>query len=568
MSLKEAVRRIKETANIVDIIGEHVALKKVGRNYLGLCPFHADRKPSFTVNEERQIFHCFGCGAGGDVIAFYMKFHNLDFVEAVKELASRFNIPISWDTKEDSFREKLFEVNQKAKRFFEHLLWSSKEGEKARGYLKERGISSKVAKAFGLGFAPASYDSLASHLKLVGVPLELAEQAGLLIRRTDGSFYDRFRERLIFPIYDHSGRVVGFGGRVLGQGEPKYLNSPETPVYHKGSILYGFYQTRSFIREAKQGFIVEGYFDLISLFEAGVTEVLATLGTALTPHHARQLRSLASEWYLVFDADEAGVKAALRAAPIFLNEGLFPKVISLPAGEDPDTFVRKFGAEGFRKLVEEAQDIFDFMIVVLEPRFSKTPEGRLRLFQEIKPALAAIKDPLLFELELSKLGEKLGVSETALRRAFDSRPSFQSPSPKGKVYSERLVLEFLVHYPKFLADLLEEGILEHVQNPLYRVLIEKLSELENKSYADLSLEDLELQALLSEILLSPPPFEEVSPEEVFAGIKCWLLKKKSKKKLMEIRQAIKEAERAGREEEALRLLKEYQDLCHFDNFKI
>ncbi|AEH43920.1 DNA primase [Thermodesulfatator indicus DSM 15286] len=564
MSLKEAVRRIKEVANIVDVIGEHVALKKVGRNYLGLCPFHADRKPSFTVNEERQIFHCFGCGAGGDVIAFYMKFHNLDFVAAVKELASRFNISISWDTKEDSLREKLFEINQKAKRFFEHLLWSSKEGEKARGYLKERGISSKVAKAFGLGFAPASYDSLASHLKLVGASLELAEQAGLLVRRTDGSFYDRFRARLIFPIYDHSGRVAGFGGRVLDQGEPKYLNSPETPVYHKGSILYGFFQARSFIREAKRGFIVEGYFDLISLFEAGVTEVLATLGTALTSHHARQLRSLTSEWYLVFDADEAGVKAALRAAPIFLNEGLFPKVITLPAGEDPDTFVRKFGAEGFRKLVEEAQDIFDFMIAVLEPRFSKTPEGRLRLFQEIKPALSAIKDPLLFELELSKLGERLGVSETALRRTFDSRSSFKVPSPKGKVYSERLVLEFLVHYPEYLSSLLEEGILEHVQNPLYRALIEKLSELENKSYADLSLEDLELQALLSEILLSPPPFDDVSPEEVYAGIKCWLFRKKSKKKLLEIRQAIKEAEKAGREEEALRLLKEYQNLCRLN----
>ncbi|WP_022853891.1 DNA primase [Thermodesulfatator atlanticus] len=563
MSLKEAARQIKEVANIVEVIGEHVSLKRSGRNYLGLCPFHADKKPSFTVNEERQIFHCFGCGVGGDVIAFYMKFHNLDFVSAVKELAARFNIPISFESKEnEGKRAKLFEINEKARRFFENMLWASRAGERVRNYLKERGLSQKVAKAFGLGYAPASYDSLASHLKMAGVDLSLAETAGLLAKRADGSYYDRFRDRLIFPIFDQSGRVAGFGGRILDTGEPKYLNTPETPIYHKGSILYGFYQTRAHIREAKMGFVVEGYFDLLSLYEAGVREAVATLGTALTPHHARLLRSLAKDWYLVFDADEAGIKAALRAAPIFLNEGLFPKVIVLPSGEDPDSFVLRYGEVAFRALTEKAKEIFDFMVEVLSPRFPKTPQGRLSLFKEIKPALEAISDPVLYELCLAKVAERIGVSETSLRSSLSTKAI--CPHVKnslGKKYSERVVIEFLVHFPKYVGELMSEGISEAIQDERYRRLLEILAEIEDKTYVDITLDDLELQGLLSEILLSPPPFEDIPPERVVCEIKAWLARRKNKKRLSEIKKAIKEAEAAGQEEEALRLLREYQELC-------
>ena len=566
MGLKEAARQIKETANIVDVVAEHVNLRRSGRNYIGLCPFHEDRKPSFVVSEERQIFHCFGCGAGGDVIAFYMKFHNLAFGEAVQELARRFGIPLSLEKSEPSSerRTALFELNEKAKRFYEHLLWGAKAGEEARAYLTSRGLSEKTARLFGLGFAPTSYDSLTSHLRLAGADLALAAEAGLLVPREDGSFYDRFRNRLMFPIFDSNHRVAGFGGRILGDGEPKYLNTPETPVYHKGSILYGLAQTKGAIRAAGFGFVVEGYFDLLSLYDKGVKEVVATLGTALTPQQVRLLRGLAAEWYLVFDADEAGLKAALRAAPVFLNANLFPKVVVLPEGEDPDSFVCQAGAGSFYALREQAKDIFDFMLDLLSQRYPATPEGKLALFKELKPAFEALKDQMLLELQLVRVAERLKVSESALRAALKgvAKPVVGRSAPKeARSYSERTLVEFVIHYPEYLSDFLKLGLLRHLRDARLKALVEILSGFKDGcTPADLTLEDLELQALLSEILLSPPPFEEFPPERVAEEIKRWLARQEQKEKLVSLLEAIKEAEASGREEEALRLLRKYQEL--------
>ncbi len=566
MGLKEAARQIKETANIVDVVAEHVNLRRSGRNYIGLCPFHEDRKPSFVVSEERQIFHCFGCGAGGDVIAFYMKFHNLAFGEAVQELARRFGIPLSLEKSEPSSerRTALFELNEKAKRFYEHLLWGAKAGEEARAYLTNRGLSEKTARLFGLGFAPTSFDSLTSHLRLAGADLALAAEAGLLVPREDGSFYDRFRNRLMFPIFDSNHRVAGFGGRILGDGEPKYLNTPETPVYHKGSILYGLAQTKGAIRAAGFGFVVEGYFDLLSLYDKGVKEVVATLGTALTPQQVRLLRGLAAEWYLVFDADEAGLKAALRAAPVFLNANLFPKVVVLPEGEDPDSFVCQAGAGSFYALREQAKDIFDFMLDLLSQRYPATPEGKLALFKELKPAFEALKDQMLLELQLVRVAERLKVSESALRAALKgvAKPVVGRSAPKeARSYSERTLVEFVIHYPEYLSDFLKLGLLRHLRDARLKALVEILSGFKDGcTPADLTLEDLELQALLSEILLSPPPFEEFPPERVAEEIKRWLARQEQKEKLVSLLEAIKEAEASGREEEALRLLRKYQEL--------
>ncbi len=566
VGLKEAARQIKETANIVDLIAEHVNLRRSGRNYIGLCPFHEDRKPSFVVNEERQIFHCFGCGAGGDVIAFYMKFHNLAFGEAIQELARRFGIPLSLEKSEPSSEKRtaLFEINEKAKRFYEHLLWGAKAGEEARAYLASRGLSEKTARLFGLGFAPTSFDSLTSHLRLAGADLALAAEAGLLVPREDGSFYDRFRNRLMFPIFDSNNRVAGFGGRILGEGEPKYLNTPETPVYHKGSILYGLAQTKGAIRAAGFGFVVEGYFDLLSLYDKGVKEVVATLGTALTPQQVRLLRGLAAEWYLVFDADEAGLKAALRAAPIFLNANLFPKVVVLPEGEDPDSFVCQAGAGSFYALREKAKDIFDFMLDLLSQRYPATPEGKLALFKELKPAFEALKDQMLLELQLVRVAERLKVSESALRAALKgvAKPAVERSAPKeARSYSERTLVEFVIHYPEYLSDFLKLGLLRHLRDARLKALVEILSGFKDGcTPADLTLEDLELQALLSEILLSPPPFEEFSPVQVAEDIKRWLARQEQKEKLVSLLEAIREAEASGREEEALRLLRKYQEL--------
>ncbi len=576
MSLREAAQRIKEVANILDVISEYVALKKVGRNYIGLCPFHSDRKPSFTVSEERQIFHCFGCGAGGDVIGFYMKFHQISFAEAVKELARRYGIELKegelspQEKAKAAKREALFRLNEKAQRFFSQMFWAAQSGAPAREYLKNRGLSPETIKTFGLGYAPASYDSLASHLRLAGVDLKLAEEAGLLVAREDGSFYDRFRERVIFPIHDIQGRVAGFGGRIISQGEPKYLNTPETAVYHKGRLLYGLFHTKNFIRSAGFGFVVEGYLDLIALYEAGVREVVATLGTALTPQHVRVMKGLATEWYLVFDADEAGVKAAMRAAPLFFNENLFPKVISLPEGEDPDSFVRKFGSKVFLEKREQALPVFDFLLKTLEQKFSKAPEGRVAIIRELRPVFEALKDPVVFDLYVARLAEATGVSESSIKRALKGGFRFESPpgSFSEAKYFERTVLEFFLFHPEFFREFDQEAVEEIFTHDLYRRLFKEVAYLVETrgsfSLEDLSFEDLELQALVSEIILSPPAFEEVSPAKVAEEIRVCLLRRRKRGQLEALLQAIREAEKEGRLEEAKRLLREYQDLrCGF-----
>lgn len=576
MSLREAAQRIKEIANILDVVSEYVALKKVGRNYVGLCPFHSDRKPSFTVSEERQIFHCFGCGAGGDVIGFYMKYHQLSFAEAIKELARRYGIELKegelspQEKAKAAKREALFRLNERAQRFFSQMFWAAQSGALAREYLKNRGLSPETIKTFGLGYAPASYDSLASHLRLAGVDLKLAEEAGLLVAREDGSFYDRFRERVIFPIYDIQGRVAGFGGRIISQGEPKYLNTPETAVYHKGQLLYGLFHTKNFIRSAGFGFVVEGYLDLIALYEAGVREVVATLGTALTPKHVRVMKGLATDWYLVFDADEAGVKAAMRAAPLFLNENLFPKVISLPEGEDPDSFVRKFGPEAFLKEKERALPIFDFLLKTLDHRFSKTPEGRMAIIRELRPIFETLKDSVIFDLYVARLAEATGVSEASIKKALKGGLRVESPQssfPEAR-YFERTVLEFFLFHPEFFSEFDREAVEEIFTHDLYRRLFKEVAYLVETqgafSLEDLSFEDLELQALVSEIILSPPAFEKVSPVKVAEEIKVCLFRRRKRGQLEALLQAIREAEKEGRLEEAKRLLREYQDLrCGF-----
>ncbi len=573
MNLRQTVQRVKEAVNIVEIVSEYVSLKRVGRNYVGLCPFHSDRKPSFTVNEERQIFHCFGCGAGGDVIAFYMKFHQVSFVDAVKELAKRYGIEINErgicpeERAKFTRREALFQLNERAQRFFYNMLWASKSGREARAYLKDRGLSPETLRVFGIGYAPASYDSLVSHLRLAGVDLELAGEAGLVVRREDGSFYDRFRQRIIFPIYDSNGRVAGFGGRVISKAEPKYLNTPETAVYHKGQLLYGLYHTKNFIRSSGFGLVVEGYFDLLALYEVGIREVVASLGTAITSNHVRIMKGLAKDWYLVFDADEAGIKAAKRAAPLFLNEGIFPKIILLPSGEDPDSFVRKFGAEAFLRQRDRASPIFEFFLKTFKDYLPRGPEGRISMIRELRPVFEAIRDPVIFDLYVARLAEVVGVSETSIKKAFKEghhfHPLMRSSTELG--YFERTVLEFLIFHPEFFHEFEAEGIEEIFTNELYRELFLALASIVKDkgsfSIEDLSFESLELQSLVSEILLSPPAFEEGPPEKIAQEIKACLVRRRKEGRLKALIEAIKEAEKRGCMEEAVRLLKEYQDLC-------
>ncbi|RLB90675.1 MAG: DNA primase, partial [Deltaproteobacteria bacterium] len=336
----DKIADVRNTADIVDLISEYVVLKKVGKNFLGLCPFHAEKTPSFTVSPEKQIFHCFGCGQGGNVFNFVMQYQNLSFPEAVRFVAKKYGIEISArnmsaaQKRKFAQREKLFQINEDAVDYFRKALVDTSSGERGRKYLAKRRMTPEVIERFWLGYAPMGWNNIVRYFSSKKVPLDDVETTGLVIAKK-GGYYDRFRDRIIFPILDIDQRVVGFGGRSLDNSLPKYLNSPETPVYHKRSILYGLHANKEMCRKAGSVFIVEGYFDLLSLYCHGIKNVVATLGTALTQEHLRILKGYAREFILVFDSDNAGIKAAERSLSLFAEEKANIRIVILPEGRDP-----------------------------------------------------------------------------------------------------------------------------------------------------------------------------------------------------------------------------------------
>ncbi|QJA06259.1 DNA primase [Thermosulfurimonas marina] len=560
MSLREAALRLRESINIVDLISEFVALKKRGRNYVGLCPFHSETKPSFTVSEEKQIFYCFGCGAGGDVIGFYMRVNGLSFGEAVRELARRYHLPLPSELRESAEsgeHRELYRINERAVRFFERML-GAPEGKAAREYLRGRGLSEDLRRTFLLGYAPSDGGALTSHLRLAGVDLALAEKAGVLARREDGTYYDRFRGRLIFPIRDLSGRVVAFGGRIVGEGEPKYLNSPESPIYHKSRVLYGLYEARPFIREKGHGLVVEGYFDLLSLWEHGFRHTVATCGTALTEDHVRLLKRFSRDWYLVFDGDEAGRKAAARAVGLFFSQGLFPRVVFLPEGEDPDSLVRKAPA-ALSEALEQAEEPLSFLVEYLLRIYGRGPEGKAQVVREIREILGRLPDPVLRHEYLRRAARKLDLPEGLLLSPRCPQRETLSQEREGAPWG-RLLLQFLLQWPsraEELAALSPEEFLEDPEKTLYEEVLSALRE--GISPERLTFVEGILQSLFSELLFSPPL--EASPEEVLAQIRAWILRRRFEAQARDLRRTIRELEARGRHQEVAGLLRAYTELC-------
>ena len=422
---EDKLLEIKDAARIEEVVGQYVQLTQKGKNLLGLCPFHADTSPSFTVAPEKGIFHCFGCGAGGNVFSFLMQHQRLSFPEAVQELARRYGIPLTFKELgpegERSTRKRTlaYEINQVAAGFYEATLKSA-AGQPGRDYLAKRGLTPEVIQAFHLGYAPDEWDSLRRHLQSRGLSLEVAQEAGLLAPRSGGGFYDRFRNRIIFPIFDRQSRVLAFGGRVIGQGEPKYLNSPESQLYHKGRTLYGLPQAAEALRQTSVALVVEGYLDLIALQAHGIANVLATLGTALTREQVRLLKNLAPRVVLVYDGDAAGIKAMQRAFPLFAQESLPVRALALPPGQDPDDYARSRGVEIFKTAWEEAQPWFTFLLEGLIGSHGLEVEGRVRILEELRPYFQAIADPVEQDLWLKTAAQRLGVDESVLRQSLAS----------------------------------------------------------------------------------------------------------------------------------------------------
>jgi len=425
---REVIDEIKDRVDIVEVIGGHVQLKKRGRNYVGLCPFHSEKTPSFTVSPDKQIFYCFGCGVGGNVFTFLMKQNGLSFPEAVTTLAARAGIDLvdvnetPVHRRQREFKERLYQLGAIAASFYYRILTRHPAAAQARDYLHQRGLQEETTRLFELGYAPDRVDALVNHLRQQGFKLQEIEQAGLSISRK----VDRFRGRLMFPIKDSRGRVIGFGGRVLGEGQPKYLNSPETILFSKGKNLFGLDLALPGIRKKSQAILVEGYMDMITAWQYGIDNAVATLGTALTREQARELKKYAKEVIIAYDADTAGAKATLRGLDILTAAGLQVRVIQLPEGMDPDEFLAVRGMPAFKQLIQSSQGLMEFRInQALNQHDVSTARGKRAIVAEMLPYIKQARDAVEQEVYARLLSRHTGISETAIlndiRRLYTKR---------------------------------------------------------------------------------------------------------------------------------------------------
>lgn len=417
---REVVDEVRLQNDIVEVISQYVPLKQKGSSYFGLCPFHNEKTASFSVNSEKQFYYCFGCGAAGNVFSFLMEMENCDFPEAMKRLADRAHIALPEPEKNaqaiaaEQLKQRLFDIHTTAGRFFYDCL-QSKEGKEARAYLQKRQMDPRIARKFGIGYSPERYDALFKHLKEKGFSVSDILKTGLVLENKDGKgYHDRFRGRLMFPIFDVQGRVVGFGGRILAKGEPKYLNSPETILFSKSRNLYGL----NFAKAARKRelILVEGYMDMLSIYQAGFHNVVASLGTAFNQEHARTLKRFADDVILLYDSDEAGTNAALRAIPVLVKNGFRVKVTQVPDGKDPDEFIKAKGAAEFSKLLINAVHYISFEIACIQRKYNlKNPEHRVRFATEAAEILAKLDSEIERNVYLGEVSRVTGVEEEAIR---------------------------------------------------------------------------------------------------------------------------------------------------------
>ncbi len=440
----DVIEQIKESIDIVNLISDYIPLKKSGTNYVGLCPFHNEKTPSFTVSEEKDFFHCFGCGEGGDGVTFVMKKENLDFPHALKFLADKYGISIDENPIDDKVLEeknRAYEMNRDAARFFHDNLTKNP---RALAYLEKRKINPKVIRQFGLGFAMDSWDNLYNFLKLKGYKEEELEKVGLIGKKTgNNGYYDRFRNRIIFPIIDTKSRVVGFGGRVLDNTMPKYLNSQDTIVFNKGNHLYGLNLLNKFSTR-KKILLVEGYMDVISLYTRGINYSVSSLGTALTDRQSKLIRRYGEEVYICYDSDLAGIKATFKAIDILLNEGVNPKIILLPNGMDPDDYINKTSLLDFEKLFVNYLSHIDFKILINKRKYNlNKAEDKIAFTIEISKTIKTLKSPIEQDVYIDKVSKDMNISKEAIEKEvrgnnysnrYNNKKDISYNKPKEKIY--------------------------------------------------------------------------------------------------------------------------------------
>ncbi|WP_412486346.1 DNA primase [Shewanella chilikensis] len=482
---RDFINELIARTDIVDLIDHKVPLKKAGKNYSACCPFHSEKSPSFTVSRDKQFYHCFGCGAHGNAIDFIMEYDRLEFLDAIEELASQLGLEVPRENNPNRRRDEglsrdLYQLMEEANRYYQSQLRQHQDKQKVLDYLAFRGLSDQVVERFGIGFAPDGWDGLLSRYRSQQESQDKLLTAGMIISNDNGKRYDRFRDRLMFPIRDRRGRVIAFGGRVLGDGTPKYLNSPETPIFHKGYELYGLYELKQAHREPRQVLIVEGYMDVVALAQFGVDYAVASLGTSTTAEQFQLLLRSAKEVVCCYDGDNAGKEAAWRAletALPLLKPGDTVRFMFLPQGEDPDSMVRKTGKEAFEALIDEAQTLTGFLFDTLTTKYG-TDKGNLA--KQAIALIEKIQDTVLQNLLLEDLSHRLGMNSAD---DLKKKLGFKSPQGvasarhkalKGRGTPLRLAVALLVQHPQLGLNLIPQPALKHLQMAGIDLLVELL----------------------------------------------------------------------------------------------
>ena len=589
---EEKINEVRNASDIVDIVSAYLTLKKSGKNYFGLCPFHTEKTPSFSVNPALQIFHCFGCNAGGNVFTFIMKMDAINFPTAVRRLAQRAGIHIPEEHIDEEMaktKESLYFANRLAAEFYYRNLTGAELGTSAKKYLHDRGLDLGKLGKFGLGYAPPAWDGLIVYAASKAVKAETLHKAGLVIPRQEkGGYYDRFRNRIMFPVFDVMGRIVGFGGRRLEKDSTaKYINSPETIIYKKSQILYGLYQAKESIRDKDTVILVEGYTDLLSLFQHSVSNVVATSGTAFTEEQAALVRRYTTNIIILFDADSAGVSAAVRSADILISRGLDVRVSRLPKGDDPDSFIRKRGAEKLNALVASPETLVNFKITSLKRAgFFKTPEKKARAIRTVLDSIAKIPDEikrnlvaqeaaeimeidqrlLLGELEKIRRQPKRDYSEIDKRNKSSATELYQKPSKTS--IAEETLLKYMLKNEKAMGFIFKHLTADNFSTASIREIIVRMSSANTRGdtfdatkvpsfYTDPRIAEI-IAASLSE----KEDSEELSEREAMAQeVKddiLALLRHPLEEKIGSLRKQIKEIQSSKKD--VSKLIQEYQQL--------
>jgi DNA primase len=565
------IKEIKGRLNILNLIETYVSLRRSGRSYVGLCPFHEEKTPSFHVNDEKGIFHCFGCGAGGDIFGFIMRYKNLTFPEAVGELSRRAGIKLEKTYKDKDRKDRkdvLFKLNRVVSNFYHTLLVEGEEGGVGRDYLRKRGLTLELAREFHLGYAPHGWDTLSKFLISKNIPFSLAEEIGLIIKKKNkDDYYDRFRGRLMFPIRDVEGNVLGFGGRTLTTEEPKYLNSPESGIYHKGRVLYGLDKARDHIRQKGEAILVEGYIDLLSLYFSGIKNVVATLGTALTRDHVLLIKRYTDRSIVIFDGDEAGEKASLRVLDVFLSEGLMPLVAILPRGGDPASFISKEGRDEFLRILDGAVLLMDFYIERIQRDFQERKISRNKAIGTVAEVISKLKNPIERSHYIRRSGENFGIRENELLslvgRSEKAGRETRFELKKTLEPQERLLLRILLKFPKTSLYSKVKNMIDFIPEGDIRKIVEEvvLNGIEDVSSLLCRFSSGSMQEIISESVFSADDIpDEITALRLLEDCIRKLKLRTIGERLSFMRLEIEQAKRDKNDSLEEKLIREYRDL--------